>query len=153
MTIEKKTFPKTNLVGVAWRGTYQAAAQGEVKKVLERFCADLPTTLQNSAIYGVTTEQFSGGFAYFVGVEADAETVRQLPSEFSELSLRETAVLAMKCDAQTDAATEGYQALMDKAQNEQIVSSTPSFIHCDIYPDHAAATGQGDIEIMIPVSS
>ncbi len=66
--IDRKTLSPLSLAGIAWRGTYQEAVAGDLQKIIAGFCDQLPNSLQDKPIYGVTTEQFSGGFGYFIGM-------------------------------------------------------------------------------------
>lgn len=148
--IDRKTLSPLSLAGIAWRGTYQEAVAGDLQKIIAGFCDQLPNSLQDKPIYGVTTEQFSGGFGYFIGLEASASELTV--ADKSTYDVPQTNILQLRCAAQTDAATNGYRRLMDHAEEQELTHPNPPFIHCDIYPTPAAIKGDGEIDIMIPVS-
>lgn len=76
-------------VGMKWEGTFQEAAEGEIRKLMELFkgrIQEIPNVKQSDMILGFTEDLTPHGFTYYVTVETmDGENM--IPENMTQLSI------------------------------------------------------------------
>lgn len=143
--------PAHRLCGVYWEGTYDDAAAGATRSVIERVSrwSAARTVLWRSPIVGISWNDRPDGFRYFAGIAP--ELGEAVPDEYAMLDLPEMRFASSWHGEGDGGVAEHYGRVLDWVRAQGLVWDK-SLLHLrEEYPDNVDLARAPALRLLVPV--
>ncbi|PPA68881.1 GyrI-like domain-containing protein [Jeotgalibacillus proteolyticus] len=127
--IKKSSF---YFIGLKWTGTYEAAAHGEIRPVIEASkvrLKELNLAGENSSLIGLSYQDRPDGFTYYIGTEA--MNTDGIPPDLHGIIVPSNHYAVTEHEGQN--AWKSYEKLYRWVEKQGLQINSHGLIHLEVY--------------------